>query len=913
MIPKPDYCAPCPLYGGGSGFSQLEGTGAARLLVCAEALGENEEIDGLPLRPYAASGAVFQRALRESGIKRNDLLITNILRCRPPGNELRGTDYERVAIQHCSAYFDQAVRQYHPTAILALGDVPMRELTDFKGVLTYRGFVLKSRYDIPVIATYHPALLARGALGTLYGVFRQDVITALRIAQHGVPKPLETHYELNPSPGRVREFLDYLRGDATRPITYDVETGKILGPDYAGDPNGIVQIQFSCRSGQAIVLPWSGGFPELAAHILATSNPKWGWNSRGFDDPLLESVGMVINGERHDLMNAWLHQNPDFAGQREGAGGNQDAKDFTARLMNLQSCVSFYAPEVGPWKHKTDDIQLYGAMDADYTYRCGEGIFNSLRRQGLYEGYYTHKVKLRKVLDDMGRRGLPINRTKQLEVKEYVGAELQRLQEVIQNTVPTELRTLHPAGGYKTLPKKIKELVESYDAANPPLVEFSNFSGHLVQQDFAEPHPNGGADMKTWEQRWVVRKLFNVGSSQQLLSYIKHRGYRVPKMLSDPEKDTTGKDELAKLAKETGDPLLNLTLEYRKFATMGSRYVGGDWTPGEDGRVHGEFGWGPASAQLKAINPNTMQFPEHGALAKRAKEMIVAEPGHKFVKVDMRGFHARTIGFLAEDAAYYKLADFDVHSYVTAHYLKLPDAPYMTEMSDDELSAYLDHVKAEHTYTRNFKVKRVVHGSQFGMGVNKLYNMHGPDLDPPLDVAAEIAGMKWFGWDAEQRTKFVSQLGRAEGAKLMALLRQLFPLTFDDKNTMSFPYRIAQQLANTTRYHLKSPYGHIRWFWDLDKEKSTAYLPSNCAHCHIQYGLIILDQMGALDNFQAVNFTHDALWYHCPEALVSQCLEETRRVFERPSDVLFNKWGAFQCNSDAEVGYDMAHMESVKW
>lgn len=899
MLPKPTHCLPCPLYGGGTGFSHLEGTGDLRLLVAAEALGENEEEDGLPLRPYAQAGAVFQRALRESGIKRNDLLITNMVRCRPPGNELRGAPYEREALNHCSTYFDQAVAQHQPRAILALGDTPMRELTDYQGVLTYRGFILPSRYNIPTVATYHPALLARGALGTLYGVFRRDVNLALQVAQDGPPKQLETHYELNPSPGRVREFLDYLRGNAQLPITYDVETAGILSEaERGGRPTDtIIQIQFSCRSGQAIVLPWEGEYIGLVASILSTPNPKWGWNSRSFDDPLLRRNGVTLNGPLHDLMLAWLHLNPDFAGQRDSdtLGGGRDAKDFTARLMNLQSAVSFYAPEVGPWKHRTTDLQFYGACDADYTYRCGEGIFNSLRRQGLYDGYFTHKVALRTVLDAMGERGLPVNAAKQQEVKQYVNEELGRIQDEIQRTVPTELRALHPAQGYRTLPVKIRELVQTYDAAAPTLVEFSNFSGHLI--------PLNGT--------WAVRKLFNVGSAPQLLSYIKYRGYRVPKMLTDPTKDTTGKDELVKLAKETGDPLLNLALSYRKFATMGSRYVGGDWVPGPDGRVHGEFGWGPASAQLKCINPNLQQFPEHGDLAKRAKEMIVAEAGHTFVKVDMRGFHARTIGFLAEDAAYYKLADFDVHSYITAHYLRLPDAQYMLEMSDDELRTYLKTIKRDHEHTRNFKVKRVVHGSQFGMGVNKLYNMHGPDLDPTVETAIEAAGAKWYNWSDTQRTKFINTLGRAEAAKLMQLMRDLFPLTFDDKNPRAFPYKIAQQIATTTRYHLKSPYGHIRWFWDLDKEKSTAYLPSNCAHCHIQTGLLLLDQIGALERFEAVNFTHDALWYHCPDALVSECLEQTKRVFERESDVLINRWGAFQCNSDAEIGPDLAHMHTV--
>lgn len=932
MLPKPAYCQPCPLAGDMRGFSNLEGTGESSLLVLAEALGEHEEEDGLPLRPHAPAGSIFQRAIREARLSRNDLLISNIIRCRPPGNELRGADYERTAINHCAHYLDHAVAQYRPKAILALGNTPMRELTDYDGILTYRGFILRSRYDVPVIGAYHPALLARGALGTLFGVFKRDVALALQVAADGPPLQLETDYVFNPSIGEVERLIDYLRANTQLPISYDVETAGILGEKEPADwaLKRLVQIQFSIRAGHAIVLPWDGPYCNLARTILALPNPKWGWNSRTSDDIVLEANGCTINGERHDLYLAWQHLHPDFASQKEGTlTGTTDAKEFTARLMNLQSCASFYCPEIDPWKHLAErDLQYYGARDADITNRCGIGIFASLRKQGLYDGYYQHKFRLRKVLDDLGRRGLPIDRAKQNEVRVYAKTELHRLQSELQAMVPIELRAIHPPAGYKSLASKVsvagqkvslRSLVESYDPDNPPLIDYSNFSGHLVPLHYEQL--NSGAK-NVWA--WAVRKLFNVGSSQQLLAYIKHKGYRVPKRLDDPTKDTTGKDELAKLAKETGDPVLKLTDQYRKFSKLAGSYVGkevkrgeetivvGDWVPGEDGRVHPEFRWGTGSGQLSCASPNAQQFPEHGPLAKRAKEMIVAEPGHTFVKIDMRGFHARMIGFLAEDEAYYKLADFDVHSYITAHYLRLHDAPYLLDMSDGELRAALKAIKAEHEHTRNFKVKRVVHGSQFGMGVNKLYNMHGPDLNPPIEVVIEAVGWaKWEGMSDEQRVKATERMGRAEAQKLLNLLRDLFPATFDSDRYSSFPARIARQIRNETKCYLKSPFGHIRWFWDYDKEKSTAYLPSNCSHCHIQYGLLILDDMGALDRYGLCNFTHDAVWYHTPDALVSECLEVTARVFERESDVLFNRWGAFQCNSDAEIGPSLAKMKGV--
>src|ERR1043165_1431274 len=83
-IPLPVHCKSCILYPEhrqGLGFSHLEGSGTNGVLVIAEALGEWEEIDGLPLRPQAPAGSVFQKSLRWQGLDRSEFSLTNIVRC----------------------------------------------------------------------------------------------------------------------------------------------------------------------------------------------------------------------------------------------------------------------------------------------------------------------------------------------------------------------------------------------------------------------------------------------------------------------------------------------------------------------------------------------------------------------------------------------------------------------------------------------------------------------------------------------------------------------------------------------------------------------------------------------------------------------------------------------------------------
>lgn len=977
VLPKPDYCKPCPLYnaseyGTGMGFSSLEGYGDSGLLVVADSLGAREEEDGLPLRPWGRSGAVFRRALDELGIDSQGLTITNVVRCRPPGNELWGQPWTFDAVDHCRHYLSGAIGQRQPTILLALGDAPLQELAAeaIGSVSTVRGFVLRSKYGMPLISTYHPSFIARGAWN-LYGAFKQDVGRAHLFARQGVPAMLETDYVLHPSLDDVRAFLADVLAHPEWPISYDVETAHMLGEKEPEDwrLKRLIQIQFSVQPGQAIVLPWDNGpYSELSKQILATPNPKWGWNSRLSDDIILVANGCVINGERHDLMLAWAHLQPDFTSRGDDREG--DEKGIPSKLMGLQSAASFYCPEVGPWKHLAhSNLQLYGAFDADYTTRCGQGIFRELNRLGLMPGYLEHKYNLRWVLDDLGDHGLPVDRERQSALRVYTLGELSRIQGEIHAQVPSEILSVHPKAGYKALHSKVslvdptqqpdqwpkaslRELSAEYDASQPPLVMAAGHIGYLRQREFEDngnrrttrktdngeqqlsnqvalPIENvelggalarpavlgqdaiGGAEGSNGRAvRWCIERLYNPhASSPNTKSYIRYRGYRMPTHIVTGQ-DTTGKTELLKLAKETGDAVLKLTYDWRDLAKTGLDYTTGKWVPGEDGRVHPTFKTGAtASQQTVCVDPNAQQFPEHTGLAKRAKEAIKAEPGHLFVKVDMRGFHSRMVGWLANDPLYYQLADEDVHSFFAAHYLNLPDALYLMDMSTDERRAYLEIVKEEHKPTRNYKVKRVVHGRQFGMRIKKLYQLHGADFDPPVDqVIADVGEARWYDWNPKRQLEEINARGWAEAKKLFEVFDHTCPKTF-----VLYPTWVREQIHHKTPNRIVSPFGHHRFFWNWDMEQANAFLPSNCAHCHIQSALIRMRASGALRAFGFCNFTHDAGWFHCPEPLVGDCVATVQHEFELPSTILVDSpLGPFQCNSDAEVGPDLAHMSTYE-
>jgi DNA polymerase len=102
----------------------VNGTGPADadLLFVGEAPGEQEDGEGEPF--VGRSGDVLEGALREHGLARADVRITNCVRCRPPDNR-DPTDEE---LANCRGYLETEIDRVDPALVVALGKVPAEHL-----------------------------------------------------------------------------------------------------------------------------------------------------------------------------------------------------------------------------------------------------------------------------------------------------------------------------------------------------------------------------------------------------------------------------------------------------------------------------------------------------------------------------------------------------------------------------------------------------------------------------------------------------------------------------------------------------------------------------------------------------------------------------------------------------------------
>jgi uracil-DNA glycosylase len=136
------------------------GTGnkTADWMIIGEAPGQHEDEQGKPF--VGKAGLLLTEMLRAAGLDRDEVFITNILKCRPPGNR----DPKQEEAENCSAYLRQQRELLKPKIILAVGRIAAQTLLNTDAPLTkLRGKVHKLG-DTPMVVVYHPAYLLRSLL-----------------------------------------------------------------------------------------------------------------------------------------------------------------------------------------------------------------------------------------------------------------------------------------------------------------------------------------------------------------------------------------------------------------------------------------------------------------------------------------------------------------------------------------------------------------------------------------------------------------------------------------------------------------------------------------------------------------------------------------------------------------------------
>ena len=134
-----------------------EGDLHAPLMFIGEGPGQQEDLTGRPF--VGAAGQLLDKMLAAIGLKREQVYICNIVKCRPPQNRVPEAD-EREA---CMNYLRQQVALVRPKVIVCLGSTPTRALLGDDMRITRDRGVWQLKKGVWFMPTYHPAALLRDA------------------------------------------------------------------------------------------------------------------------------------------------------------------------------------------------------------------------------------------------------------------------------------------------------------------------------------------------------------------------------------------------------------------------------------------------------------------------------------------------------------------------------------------------------------------------------------------------------------------------------------------------------------------------------------------------------------------------------------------------------------------------------
>lgn len=1015
----PDGCQGCVLNEEGNGFVNIEGSGTSGVLVLDEKPGHHEIAAGFSLRPNSPAGSIFAGLVRRiPGLERNHLHLSSVVRCQPPRNWLSGAPYEHSAINHCvENHAADLIRRRRPRAILALGASVLRTLTGMsgynQGIKLLRGFQLFTNRPefmldgkpIPVVATYDPAFLLLasktrakkgeavegGATGAkvekaeggmaLSGCVQRDIKLALQIAAHGPLKPRVVRAITGTRENMAQLILDF-RNHPEWIMYHDIETPRSI--DKAGDESEIdvIQaqvkaIQFGWNEHEAFVYP---GFDNEwvkrgSEELMSLPNIKFGWNSRGFDEPVLHGHGIYYAGLHIDGMDAWHWIQPDLP-------------------RGLQFATSWAAPDLTPWKHLAiADEETYCAYDIaslalDWAY-----IQKEMEKYGLRTAFDRHCLKLQREMHSVTLRGIPMDEERHREFGKTVGEKVVALESRIRLAIPEPVLLLEPkrktkpgetAGSGWDGTRELKEfgfvrtpkVLETHIAQHPyaDKIVLNELVEEEVEVDDERTEIRTSIQPVTYilrhaefynkklgvildEPRWHRQLPFSTQSVQQKLNYIRFRReeevqkriskgqgradaerlakYKVP-MVTDKKtgkkKENSGSKELAKLAKATGDPVFVDLVDISKHKKLEGTYGPESKWRARNGFVHPTFGLSDTgTGQIASWDPNAQNAPKHGDLAYLFRRCVHAKPGYVLLEFDKKSFHAQTLARLARDLAYGRMSAIDVHSYMTAHRLKLPEAHQLLSWSNKDIKAWFTKMKEDPRLykheagvafpngmtfqeIRDFKSKRVILGIGFGQGAGSIYEQNPEgykdkkEVQTFLDLIREVFGPIFvFQKDITQLAHKKNMLVSTWG-----YIRRFFDVFQWDPNKWN---QYAGSMGD--------------WTHGDDYEAAIAFLPANDAFGMIKEEMLRLagfrnslqqivaerESEDLLEKYGLINQIHDSLMFHCRLELRDKCVEDVLRIMREPCLALADEVmcpEGFFVDAEVAVGDDWTSMEKLK-
>lgn len=429
----------------------------ARLIVLGEAPDEFANEDKEPFKGPA--GTMLDNLFKASGIFRNEVWLTNVVKYRPPMDDFKRLEEIGINLDEAINQLKDEIRTIGATTILALGNEALKATTGISGISKWRGSILRSRWEgIKVVPTFPPAALLYQHGPTPGLSYFWKSVMALDFArakeesktdEYSIP---DRNLMVCKSSYELYNFLE--RHKDKELCAIDIETRKCIPVCIA--------LAFSRHESMSIPLlepnswhPDAKGINNdnemseiwrlLIAFFKRPGLKIIGQNFKFDHEKLLKPCGFPVPDPYADTMLAMHTINPELP----------KSLDFIASIYTREPYYKDEGREFDLRKHPIERFFLYNAKDSAVTFEAWEELEKELAELELTDFFHNFVMKLHPLYMHIESNGFKIDEAKRAALKKKYEAKLKENKKEFENL--TGYKPVEDAADQKRILKEHKK------------------------------------------------------------------------------------------------------------------------------------------------------------------------------------------------------------------------------------------------------------------------------------------------------------------------------------------------------------------------------------------------------------------------------------------------------------------------
>ena len=586
-----------------------------QLCIVGESLGEQERISGRYFDGKA--GHLTDKLIAESGLIRDGIHITNLIKVQPPNNKVERLSELGLSIADFIPYLKEELEHVKPRTILALGRYAMEVLTGKEQVTKWRGSVVDGIL-IPgtqVLITLHPSYLQRGNM-FLYPYVRADFKQygelVFNLRKDSVP------YEQVIDP-TLTETLDFLHDIYTNSseTCFDIET---VGASH------ITCIGYSSNPNRGICIPFRhGGLKnrwEKHEQLMILDMMRQVYHKSG-----LVKIGQYMHYDMHFLLPILgFPREPLFDTMHAHSLIHADARHDLGFLVSAYTDMPYHKDEAKDWESNKlphdKTLWEYNIKDIIGTHRVYTALKKDLIELNMYDFFTGYLMPFRRVLFQMEHEGLRIDVDEMKDWAKFIEEE----------ELPIALKILHRMTKQEINPNSSKQIGEYLTSmgVNVPRTALGNFT--VDEDKLNELRARHPEHRQLFDQIICTRVL----KAKDLGTYLTATLSSDNRMRTSYSTTVTGRLNSKANHKKEGTNLQNQPKKFRKIflPDEGDVFLEPDLSQAE-ARV---MAWLMKSATLKAIFNSGKKIHKimGGAIYEKDPDRLTEEEYH-IAKVTVHG------------------------------------------------------------------------------------------------------------------------------------------------------------------------------------------------------------------------------------------------------------------------------------